>query len=287
MTVLRMWSWNLGGAFRLRQDVIDATAAADVDLILAQEVRPSVATAGGWTTIPDAAVTWGMTQGRRYQSAILHRGTLNIAPEPETVPLTDFRWDKFCLSTPGTCAAATLRPDTAEPIILISVYCPWDGPASAWQRGSGLLVSEANAHRVVSDISMLAAVMDHPDSHRIIIAGDWNILYGYGELGSTYWAKRYSSVFARMEALGFTFCGPQAPAGGRQADPWPDELPAGSRCVPTFYHSRSTPAAATRQMDFVFASESLARQVRVEALNDPASWGPSDHCRILIEIQLP
>jgi hypothetical protein len=134
---------------------------------------------------------------------------------------------------------------------------------------------------------MLAALIDHPESHRIIVAGDWNILYGYGERGSSYWAERYGSAFKRMDALGFKFCGPQAPAGGRQADPWPEELPADSRCVPTFYHSRSSPTDATRQVDFVFASDSLASDVRVEALNDPASWGPSDHCRILIEVDLP
>jgi hypothetical protein len=40
--------------------------------------------------------------------------------------------------------------------------------------------------------------------------------------------------------------GPQAPDGGRQADPWPEELPAGSRNVPTYHRSRKTPATATR-----------------------------------------
>jgi hypothetical protein len=35
---------------------------------------------------------------------------------------------------------------------------------------------------------------------------------------------------------------------GRQAEPWPDELPTDSRCVPTYHHTRQTPATATRQL---------------------------------------
>lgn len=140
MTLLRMWSWNLGGAFNLRREVIDAVAAADVGLIMAQEVRPSVSTAG-WSIIPTPGAAWGMTQGSKYQSAILHRGTVKVAAEPQVVPVSEFRWDTLVLSTPGTCAAATVHPNGADPIVLISVYCPRDGPGSPWQRGSGLVVS--------------------------------------------------------------------------------------------------------------------------------------------------
>lgn len=79
------------------------------------------------------------------------------------------------------------------------------------------------------------------------------------------------------------FVGPQAP-GGRLAEPWPDELPADSKNVPTFHTARQTPASAARQLDFIFASESLADEVAVRALNDPDDWGPSDHCRIEINV---
>ena len=111
-----------------------------------------------------------------------------------------------------------------------------------------------------------------------------NILYGYGEHGSPYWASRYATAFARMEAIGLCFVGPQAPAG-RRADPWPDELPAESANVPTYHTSHQTPATATRQLDLVFASTRLAERVRVRALNEPDDWGPSDHCRIEIDVQ--
>jgi endonuclease/exonuclease/phosphatase family metal-dependent hydrolase len=117
------------------------------------------------------------------------------------------------------------------------------------------------------------------------VAGDWNILFGYGEDGSEYWGRRYKTVFDHAEALDLRFAGPQHP-NGRQAEPWPDELPRGSRCVPTFHHSRQRPETATRQLDFVFASASIAERVSTRALNDPAEWGPSDHCRVLIDVDV-
>lgn len=45
------------------------------------------------------------------------------------------------------------------------------------------------------------------------------------------------------------------------------------------------PATASRQLDFVFASEAIAERVRVRAKNDVADWGPSDHCRVFIQVE--
>jgi hypothetical protein len=112
-----------------------------------------------------------------------------------------------------------------------------------------------------------------------------NNLDGYGEDGNCYWKDRYNTVFDRMDALGFCFVGPQAPDGGRQAEPWPEELPEGSLNVPTFYSNRQTPETASRQLDFVFASESIADRVNVKALNGIEEWGSIDNCRILIKLQ--
>jgi hypothetical protein len=98
-------------------------------------------------------------------------------------------------------------------------------------------------------------------------------------------AARYATVFDRAEAMGLRFVGPQAPYG-RQANPWPAELPEGSRDVPTYHTWRQGPMGATRQLDFVFASHALADRLAVRALNtDLDEWGPSDHCRVLIELQ--
>ena len=87
-----------------------------------------------------------------------------------------------------------------------------------------------------------------------------------------------------MDALGLSFVGPQAPYG-LQADPWPEELPKKSKDVPTYYTSHQNPTSATRQLDFVFASKAIAVRVSVRAINEPSEWGPSDHCRVEIEMK--
>ncbi len=79
--------------------------------------------------------------------------------------------------------------------------------------------------------------------------------------------------------------GPEYP-NGRRADPWPDELPRDSTCVPTYHNNRQTPETATRQLDFVFASKSLAPRIGTEARNEPDDWGPSDHCRVRIDVDV-
>ncbi len=76
-----------------------------------------------------------------------------------------------------------------------------------------------------------------------------------------------------MDALGLRFVGPQAPDGGKPAESWPEELPEDSLNVPTFLHNRQTPATASRQLDFVFASKSIADRVSVKALNSVEEWG--------------
>ena len=89
--------------------------------------------------------------------------------------------------------------------------------------------------------------------HKVVVAGDLNVLRGYGEWGSPYWKGRYDTIFGRMEALGLPLVGPHAPDGGRPPYPWPSELPRGSTTVPTFRTSVGRPETASRQLDFVFA----------------------------------
>lgn len=125
-----------------------------------------------------------------------------------------------------------------------------------------------------------AAGLARPKGPALIVAGDWNVLRGYGENGDEYWRARYDTVFEPGRGALLPFVGPVYP-NGRQADPWPRD----SLCVPTFHHSRQKPETATRQLDFVFASKALSDRVKVRALNTPAEWGPSDHCRLVIDVE--
>ena len=55
-----------------------------------------------------------------------------------------------------------------------------------WQRArtSSAIYADASAHRLLSDLSALISTRKN---HRIVAAGDLNILRGYGEYGNLYW----------------------------------------------------------------------------------------------------
>ena len=86
-----------------------------------------------------------------------------------------------------------------------------------------------------------------------------------------------------MSAVGLRLVGPQAPTVDRLIR-GPTTLPRDSLNVPTYHTNRQTPFTATRQLDFVFASDGLGDSLTVRALNSPEQWGPSDHCQLEIEI---
>ena len=42
--------------------------------------------------------------------------------------------------------------------------------------------------------------------------------------------------------------------------------------------------ASNNQLEYVFASRGFHKSLKVRALNSVEDWGPSDHCRIEIEV---
>ena len=114
-------------------------------------------------------------------------------------------------SWPGTIAAAFVTPPSGDPLVAVSMYAQW--VRTHTRAGSNFLFSDGSVHHVVSDLSTFIA---KEDGHRVLAAGDMNILRGYGEYGSGYWAARYKTVFDRMEAMGLPCVGPEYP-NGRQA----------------------------------------------------------------------
>ena len=139
---------------------------------------------------------------------------------------------------------------------------------------------DASAHRIISDLSAFIGYYDYPAGHRILAAGDLNVSLR----SSDQFNHRAQTVLDRMQALGLDFMGPQYPAG-RRADPIPAHLTEESLDVPTYYHKPSnTPDGARVQIDHVFVSRGFQEKVRVKALNEVEEWGPSDRCRIRIEV---
>ena len=89
---------------------------------------------------------------------------------------------------------------------------------------------------------------------------------------------------SRQRSATSQYMGPASP-DGRQASSQPDWIPADSQNVPTYYTPSENPATASQQLDYVFVSRGFHEKVRTSAWNDPDSWGPSDHCRLLIGIE--
>jgi hypothetical protein len=267
-------AWNIGHRDEPWQHLLDS--GADIALLSEASLPPDDVA----EKLEIDPGPWRTAGSGRWKAALVKLSDEVEVQWLQPNSLADATPNEFAVSREGTMAAAIVTPREGEPIIFVSMYAVWERPNATTKRS--WIYADASVHRLISDLS---AFVSNQTGHRIIAAGDLNILHGYGEHGSKYWASRYDTVFERMDALGLSFVGPQASADSRQADPWPDELPRESANVPTFHTNRQVPATATRQLDFTFASHRLAKGVRVRAMNDPDQWGPSDHCRIEIEVK--
>ena len=278
---MKIISWNMQRKHLSWRRLLDM----DIDLALLQEAgKPPLDVAGRIQADPameiDSAqwqttIVGGTTS---YRTAIVKLSDRIEVDWIEARPIDTAQSRSLVATYPGTLAAAFVTPASGDPVVAVSMYAPWVHKHTS--TASNFIFADGSAHHVISDLSTLIA---KKDGHRVLAAGDLNILRGYGDHGSAYWAARYKTVFDRMEAMGLPFVGPEYP-NGRQADPWPDELPRYSRNVPTFHSNRQSPLTATRQLDYAFASAELAGSLNVRALNRPEDWGPSDHCRIEIKL---
>ena len=272
--MLKIIAWNLAR----REESWRSLIGTDADVALVQEAAPPPPDVAQRIEVDSAPwKTAGAGCCRPWRTAVVKLSDRVNLEWLEPNGIADAQPGELAVSRLGTLAVAILTPPTGEPLILASMYAPWEKFHTAAR--SSEIYADASVHRLISD---LAVFIGH--NHRIIAAGDLNILYGYGERGNPYWASRYETVFKRMAALGLSLVGPQAP-DGRPAEPWPEELPETSKNVPTYYASHQNPASATRQLDFVFASKALKDCVSVRAINEPNEWGPSDHCRVEIKIE--
>ena len=198
-------------------------------------------------------------------------------------PMGAMAQDEIAVSGIGTIAAARVKPkDGSAPFIAVSMYARWVSPHPDVH--SNWIYQDGSAHRIISDLSAFVGSTD-PSTHRILAAGDLNMIYGATQDNRLALPARDRTVTDRMTALGMEFLGPQHP-DGRRASPTPRGLPPDSRNVPTYYSipNRQSPETAQNQLDDAFASRGFHNGVKVRAMNGVEEWGASDHCRLLIEI---
>ena len=276
--VVKIICWNIAR----RDECWKCLANSDADIALLQEAaKPPREFSVRIHADPAPWITAGadVHNPRSWRTAIVRLSDRVKVDWIEAKSIDEAVFGELAVSRLGTLAAARVTMNGIDPFVCVSIYAPWKRPLAI--AGGSWIISDASAHSVVSDLS---AFIGRQRGHRIVAAGDLNILYGCGDFGSPYWAARYETVFTRMDALGLPFIGPQFP-NGRQADPWPDELPPDSKNVPTYHSRRQTPATAKRQLDYAFASRGFHETVSVRAMNEVDEWGTSDHCRLIIEVK--
>ena len=198
----------------------------------------------------------------------------------QVAPVSEVAADEIAVSGLGTIAAARVTADGVSPFIVVSMAAAWIRPHPSVRRR--WIYQDGSAHRIISDLSAFIGATD-PATHRILAAGDLNMIYGATEDNRLALPARDRTVTDRMAALGLEFMGPQFPSG-RQADPLPAGLPSDTLNVPTFHAPTQSPAAAATQLDYAFASRGFHESVTVRAMNSVEEWGASDHCRLLIEV---
>ena len=224
---------------------------------------------------------WSAGLSERWCKVVKLSNCVEVEWFKQVSPISMPAKDEVAVSGIGTIAVARISPLHGEPFIAVSMWARWMLPhksaGSKWRIG----MPDVSAHRIISDISGFVGDYD-PSAHRILAAGDLNIVYNPG--GRDWDGSRDQSVWSRMEALGLEYLGPHYP-NGRKASRNRDSLAPDSLNVPTYRTTHEkTPEAASQQLDYAFASRGFHKEVRVRAMNEVEEWGPSDHCRVLIEV---
>ena len=283
-------SWNIAARSEPWRELLDM----DADVALLQEARPPPPDVRQRVdTGPDEhwdSHGWNSHwyEGRyerlydRWPMVVKLSDRVEVQWFRQVSPISETREDEIAVSGIGTIAAARVIPQDAPPFVVVSMYARWIRPhpstGSKWRTG----YPDGSAHRIISDLSAFIGSTD-PSTHRILAAGDLNIVHGSTNTSYAL-PTRDRTITDRMDALGIEFLGPRHPAG-RRASPTPRGLPADTLNVPTYHHTTESPATASLQLDYAFASRGFHESVEVRAMNSVEEWGASDHCRLLIEVE--
>ena len=280
--MVKVVSWNIGKRTEPWRELERMAREGDVDVALLQEAGRPPGEVVDRVEYEDQ-VRWNRQLYDRWPLVVKLSDRVKVKPYRQVPPISDLGDDAIGVSGIGTIAAARVIPrdNEDEAFVAVSMYAAWlDPPPSIRTRMDAY--ADASAHRILSDLSAFISPTNRT-KHRILAAGDLNMFYR-AEGSQLSMPERERTVWSRMEALGLAFLGPQAPHGGRRAEGTPVDVPQDTNNVPTFYRSGG-PEAAVNQLDYAFASRGFHEKVSVRAMNEVEKWGPSDHCRLMIEVR--
>ena len=295
--MVRIVCWNINRS-------VDACAELrkmDADVALLQEVGKGAARR--MADLISEGVAWDWDRSNIWPAVVRLSDRVKVEVFAPVAPdCGDMAQKTIAVSDSRTLAAARVTPlhdgkPAGEPFLVFSMYARWFRPHPLVERSTSRrggrtidIYSDGSAHRVISDLS---AFIGHtnPSSHRLLAAGDLNTIHGATDNNRLEKPARAQTIFDRLRALGLEFKGPQWPDADRRADPVPQGLLNDTKNVPTYLTNwqrrrmDDLDIVSGNQLDYVFASRGFHDRVQVHAMNDVAGFGPSDHCRIRIDVQ--
>ena len=199
--MLKIVAWNSARREEAWRDLLNT----DADIALLSEAsEPPADVTRQLEVDPAPWRTAGAGMNRPWRTVVIKLSNRVDVQWIEMKPLVDAFPGELAVSCHGTLAAAIIKSGSTDAFVVASMSAVWEKPQL--KSGSKWIYADGSVHRLISDIS---ALVGQQTNHRILAAGDLNVLNGYGENGSMYWASRYETVFARMSALGLSFVGPQ------------------------------------------------------------------------------
>ena len=168
--MIRVVSWNVAG----RNAPWETLLAMDADIALLQEAAPpALELPPGVEIDPSPWHTAGAGLNRPWKAAVVKLSDRVQVEWIEGESMTEGEWDGFSISRPGTLAAATVTRPDGPPFVVASMYGAWEHMHRS--TGSRWIWADGSVHRLISDLSRL---IGHASRHRIVAAGDLNVLYG-------------------------------------------------------------------------------------------------------------
>ncbi len=103
--------------------------------------------------------------------------------------------DELMASAPGIIAAAYIAPRHIEPFIAVSLYARLEYPHPCTKTSWSVGYQDAMALRSISDLSTFIG-STNPARHRIVFAGDFNLIHGATDNNPLALPARDRSVFS-------------------------------------------------------------------------------------------
>ena len=279
--MIRLVSWNIDKQSEPWYELAEMARRGEADVALLQETGSPPDDLNHLLRYEND-VFWDRSFYDRWPLVVQLSDRVEVEWFRQVAPFSELDDRDIGVSGIGTIAAARVTPrgQPQEAFVAASMYARWMRAHPSAGRRPGLS-ADGSAHRILSDL-MAFIDYDDPSRHRILAAGDLNLIYGSTGRTKTY-LQRERTVWDRFEALGLAFLGPQAPNGRPAPSPQPG-VADDTRNVPTYHTSAQSPEEANRQLDYAFASRGFHERIGVRAMNGIDEWGPSDHCRLLIDI---